>query len=77
MSGAASEDRPALLESLNSQLRKATTARGHFPSDEAATKLLYLVLRNVEAKWKLPAPEWKAALPHFVVLFGDRFRLDA
>ena len=64
------------LESLNSQLRKATAARGHFPSDEAATKLLYLVLRNVEAKWKLPAPEWRAALPHFVALFGERFHLD-
>jgi transposase-like protein len=64
------------LESLNSQLRKATAARGHFPSDEAATKLLYLVLRNVEAKWKLPAPEWRAALPHFVAIFGERFHLD-
>jgi putative transposase len=63
------------LESLHSQLRKATRVRGHFPSDEAATKLLYLVLRNVLAKWQLPAPEWKAAMPVFALLFGERFDL--
>lgn len=63
------------LESLHSQLRKATRVRGHFPSDEAATKLLYLVLRNVLAKWQLPAPQWKAAMPVFAVLFGERFNL--
>lgn len=65
------------LESLHMQLRKVTKARGHFPTDAAATKLLYLALRNVVAKWKMPAPEWRAALPYLVVLFGERFRLDA
>jgi transposase-like protein len=63
------------LEGLHSQLRKATRVRGHFPSDEAAIKLLYLVLRNVLAKWQLPAPEWKAAMPVFALLFGERFHL--
>ena len=35
------------IESINFQLRKITKARGHFPSDEAAMKLLYLGLRNI------------------------------
>jgi transposase-like protein len=39
---------------------------------ELATKLLYLALRNIAKRWIAP-PEWKAALPHFAVLLGDRF----
>ncbi len=60
------------IESLHMQLRKIIKTRGHFPTDEAAMKLLYLAIQNVQARWA-PAPEWRAALPHFVVLFGDRF----
>ena len=47
--------------------------RGHFPSDEAATKLLFLVLREVSRDWKMPPREWNAAKTQFAVLFGDRF----
>jgi transposase-like protein len=61
------------LESLNMHLRKVTKTRGHFPSDAAAVKLLYLALRNVVATWQRPAAEWRAAFPYFAVLFGDRF----
>ena len=64
------------IESLHMQLRKIIKTRGHFPTDEAAVKLLYLALRNIKARWGA-APEWKAALPHFAILFGDRFTLDA
>jgi transposase-like protein len=61
------------IESLNRQLRKVLKTRGHFPHDEAATKLLYLALRNIQKKWKPQrAPIWGAALPHFKVLFGAR-----
>ncbi len=61
------------IESLNMQLRKITKNRGHFPNDEAATKLLYLALRNVTAKWKNAGREWKPALTQFAILFEDRF----
>ena len=61
------------IESLNMQLRKITKNRGHFPNDEAATKLLYLALRNVTAKWKNTAREWKPALTQFAILFEERF----
>lgn len=60
------------IESLHSQLRKIIKTRGHFPSDEAATKLLYLALRNIKKRWA-PAPAWGQALTHFAVLFPDRF----
>ena len=45
------------IESLHSQVRKAVRDKGHFPSDEAATKLIFLALRNVIAKWKRPPKE--------------------
>ena len=61
------------IESLHSQLRKIIKTRGHFPSDEAATKLLYLALRNIKKRWA-PTPTWSAALTHFAILFPDRFR---
>ena len=43
------------IESLNAKLRKAVKARGHFPDDDAALKLLFLVLRNVARDWKMAA----------------------
>lgn len=60
------------VEALNRTLRQAVKTRGHFPSDEAAVKLLYLALRNAKARWGAP-PTWRATLAHFAVLFGDRF----
>jgi putative transposase len=65
------------IESLNMQLRKIIKTRGHFPNDAAATKLLYLALRNVTAKWRQAAKTWAAAMPHLAMLFGDRFTPDA
>ena len=61
------------IESLHMQLRKVTKNRGHFPNDEAATKLLYLALRNVTAKWKNAGREWKPALTQFAIHFAERF----
>jgi putative transposase len=45
------------IEALNSKLRRAIRARGHFPSDDAATKLLYLVLNRAAEDWKRPPRE--------------------
>jgi len=64
------------IESLNSTLRRAVRARGHFPSDEAATKLIWLRLRELIKKWKMPAREWSAAKAQFAVVFGDRFQVN-
>lgn len=61
------------IEALNSKLRRAVRARGHFPSDEAAQKLLYLVLNHAAEGWKKPPREWFQAKTQFAVLFGERF----
>lgn len=61
------------IESLNMSLRKIIKNRGHFPNDEAATKLLYLALKNASKKWTIPTRTWKQALNQFAVLFEDRF----
>jgi putative transposase len=61
------------IEALNSKLRRAVRARGHFPNDEAALKLLFLVLNRAEKEWKMPPREWTAAKAQMAVLFGDRF----
>lgn len=65
------------IESLNSTVRRAVKAHGHFPNDRAAMKLIYLALRKVERKWKRPAPMWHSARSEFSIRFGDRFRLEA
>jgi putative transposase len=61
------------IESLHMQLRKVLKNRGHFPSDEAATKLIFLALRNITKKWKNPPITWKLAATQFAIRFGERF----
>jgi putative transposase len=61
------------IEALNSKLRRAIRARGHFPTDEAAMKLLFLVLNRSEKEWTMPAREWCMAKAQFAVMFGERF----
>lgn len=73
------------IEALNSKLRRAVRARGHFPSDDAATKLLYLILNRSEKEWsesaanpgdwraRSPPREWTMAKAQFAVIFGERF----
>jgi putative transposase len=64
------------IESLNARYRRAIKARGHFPSEQAAMKCLYLVTRSLDptgtgrARW---AVRWKPALNAFSITFGDRF----
>ena len=64
------------LESLHRLLRKIIKTRGSFPSDEAATKLLFLAIRNAGMRWKRPV-DWTAAMGQFAILFEDRFPASA
>jgi transposase-like protein len=63
------------IESVHSQVRKIIKTRSHFPSDDAASKLLWLALRNITADWKRPVYEWREAMNQFAIVFGDRFTL--
>jgi transposase-like protein len=63
------------IESLNARYRRAVKARGHFPTEQAAMKCLYLVTRSLDPKgtgqtrW---AVRWKPALNAFAITFADR-----
>ena len=61
------------IESVNARLRKIIKTRGHFPSDDAATKLIWLALRNITAEWGRAAKDWKEAMNQFAILYEDRF----
>jgi putative transposase len=65
------------IESIHSRLRKIIKTRGHFPSDDAATKLIWLALRNITAHWGRPAKEWREAMNQFAIAYGDRFTKPA
>jgi putative transposase len=59
------------IEALNRQLRKAVKTKGHFPSEDAARKLLYLAILNAVPQWTRTR-NWTAALLAFKIHFGDR-----
>lgn len=59
------------IESLHMTLRKTLKVRGHFPTDEAASKLLYLALKNAVVRLGAPK-DWMVAMQHITLLFGDR-----
>ena len=60
-------------ESVNARVRKIIKTRGHFPTDEAAMKLIWLALRNSTATWVRGAPSWRLAMNQFAILDADRF----
>jgi transposase-like protein len=63
------------IESLNARYRRAVRARGHFPTEQAALKCLYLVTRSLDPtgtgqkRWTM---RWKPALNAFAITFADR-----
>ena len=61
------------IESLNAKPRRAVRTRGHFPTDDVAMKLLYLVLRRVAGEWKMPPREKCEAKTQFAIMFDERF----
>ena len=60
------------IESLNRVIRKSIRTRGSFPTGDAATKLIYLAIRNFEKDGR-NVPEWFAARNQFAIMFEDRF----
>jgi putative transposase len=60
------------IEGLHRQVRKAIKTRGHFPDEQAATKLIYLALIKADAKWQRNRA-WTAARAGLKIHFGDRF----
>jgi transposase-like protein len=65
------------IESVNSRLRKIIKTRGHFPSDDAASKLIWLALRNITTDWGRASHHWKEAMNQFAILYVERFSPEA
>jgi putative transposase len=65
-----------LIESINSRLQKVTRNRGQFPSEQAALKVLYLAVPNLD-EFRSPSvgtrsSGWKKALQAFTIYFEGR-----
>lgn len=63
------------IEALNRQLRKALKPKGHFPSEDAVMKVLFLALRNAARKWTMPIQRWDLALQQLAIHFEGRITL--
>ena len=63
------------MESINATFRKVIKTRRVFPNDDAVRKIFYLALNKISTKWSMPIRDWKSALNHFLILFGDRLPL--
>jgi len=61
------------IESLHCHLRKIIKTRGHFPINDAASKLIWLASRNITADWSRSVFEWREAMNLFAIAYGDRF----
>jgi len=59
------------IEAMHRQIRKAIKTRGHFPDEQAATKLIYLAIERAETKWR-SVRSWTSALAALKIHFGDR-----
>ncbi|GAA3130791.1 hypothetical protein GCM10020255_004480 [Rhodococcus baikonurensis] len=63
------------IESVNARIRRAVKARGHFPTEAAALKCVYLAIMSLDPKgtarrrW---SNRWKAALNAFEITFDGR-----
>ncbi len=62
------------IESLNSVIRKAVKKRKLFPTDDAAKKVIYLVIQAASKKWTMPSRNWKVAINRFMIEFEGRLR---
>ena len=61
------------IKSVKFCCRKLIKARGSFPNDEAAIKLLYLGLRNISQRWTMPVHHWKQAMSQLMIRFEKQF----
>jgi transposase-like protein len=63
------------IESINYNLQRNLKTRQSFPNDEAAMKLMFMILRRISKKWTMPIRDWGTALNQFAIIYGDRVPL--
>jgi transposase-like protein len=67
------------IESLNSRFRQAIRRRGHFPTEQAAMKILYLTVQERRPNRANPTgriPGWKNILNTLAITYGDRLNIN-
>ena len=60
------------IESYHRQIRKHTKSKGVFPSDQAVLKLVYLLSRNIMAKWSMPVHNWALVIQQLAIIYENR-----
>jgi transposase-like protein len=63
------------VESVNFTLQRNLKTRQSFPNDEAAMKLIFMILQRVSKRWTMPVRNWGEAMHQFSVIYGDRVPL--
>jgi transposase-like protein len=63
------------IESVNYTLQRNLKTRQSFPNDEAAMKLIFMILQRISKKWTMPIRNWGEAMHQFSVIYGDRVPL--
>lgn len=62
------------IENLNRGIRKYTKTKTQFPNENAASKSIYLAIKNIEEAWKVPIKHWGLILNQYLIIFEDRCR---
>jgi len=63
------------IESINYTLQRNLKTSRSFPNDEAAMKLIFMILRRISKRWTMPIKNWGGALHKFALIYGDRVPL--
>ncbi|HEX3006606.1 MAG TPA: transposase, partial [Bacteroidales bacterium] len=63
------------IENLNRGIRKYTKTKTQFPNENAASKSVYLAIKNIEEAWNIPIKHWGLILNQYLIIFEDRCRL--
>lgn len=63
------------IENLNRGIRKYTKTKTQFPNENAASKSVYLAIKNIEEAWNVPIKHWGLILNQYLIIFEDRCRL--
>lgn len=63
------------IENLNRGIRKYTKTKTQFPNENAASKSIFLAIKNIEQAWKAPIPNWGLILNQYLIIFEHRCRI--
>jgi putative transposase len=64
------------IENLNRGIRKYTKTKVQFPDERSVKKSVYLAILNNEKSWKIPILKWGLIMNQFLVIFGERCRIE-